>query len=185
MTDVASGRELTTRGPVDGLPRNAMQEQFSLAFVRMVAAAAGCSIKSHETDYDGVDITIVDSREHKEFNYPELELQLKCTSQHGLLKDGYLAWTLERKSFLKLCNPKRFVPAFLGVLLIPEDPHRLLDLSEEGLTSESRMYWARATSLGDIVEGRANKTVRLPRDGFFDVPALQRTMNELGEGGGQ
>lgn len=47
---------------LDGrLPMNARQEQFSLAFVRMVVAAAGCSIKCHETDYDGVDITIVSS----------------------------------------------------------------------------------------------------------------------------
>ncbi|WP_431971832.1 DUF4365 domain-containing protein [Nocardia sp. bgisy134] len=146
-----------------GLSITARQEQFSLAFVRMVAAAAGCSIKSHETDYDGVDITIVASREYARFYCPELELQLKCTTRHSRLKADHLAWPLERDRFLKLVSPKRFVPALLGVLLIPEDPDQLLDLSEDGLTSPSRMCWEYAAKLGEIEDGKSSTTVHLPR----------------------
>ncbi|WP_433710927.1 DUF4365 domain-containing protein [Nocardia sp. CA-084685] len=74
-----------------GLAASARQEQFSLAFIRMVAAAAGCSIKSHATDYDGVDITIVASAEYERYYCPEFEMQLKCTTQHHLLKTSHLA----------------------------------------------------------------------------------------------
>ncbi|HYB15764.1 MAG TPA: DUF4365 domain-containing protein [Streptosporangiaceae bacterium] len=56
-----------------------MKQQFSLAFVHMVASAAGCSIKQHSTDYDGVDITI--TRPEYETHYgPQIELQVKCTA---------------------------------------------------------------------------------------------------------
>ncbi|WP_219994347.1 DUF4365 domain-containing protein [Actinokineospora spheciospongiae] len=93
--------------PLDGgLPMTARQEQFSLAFVRMIAAASGCSIKSHETDYDGVDITIASSTEYKTWYCPEIEIQLKCTTQRDLLGDEHLAWTLKRKPFTKLTHPQ-------------------------------------------------------------------------------
>ncbi|MFF0531082.1 DUF4365 domain-containing protein [Nocardia amikacinitolerans] len=173
-----------TEMPDDGgLPVNARQEQFSLAFVRMVAAAAGCSIKSHETDYDGVDITIVASREYERFYCPEFELQLKCTTQHSRLKADHLAWPLEKGPFLKLVSPKRFVPALLGVLLIPEEPDELLDLSEAGLTSSSRMYWEYAAKLGGTADGKSSTTVHLPRSNLFDVAGLQEIMHRIGEGG--
>ncbi|WP_344316574.1 hypothetical protein [Acrocarpospora pleiomorpha] len=68
------------------LPLNAMKEQFSLSFVHMIASAAGCSIKSHATDYDGVDITISSSTEYSTYYCPEFELQLKATAQRDLLK---------------------------------------------------------------------------------------------------
>lgn len=166
-----------------GLVLSARQEQFSLAFVRMVAAAAGCSIKSHETDYDGVDITIAASAEYEQFYCPEFELQVKCTTQHRLLATEHMAWSLTRDRFTKLAHPKRFTPALLGVLLIPEDSERLLDLSEAGLTTNSRMYWQHARELGDIEDGKSSKTVHLPRSNLFDVDGLRGIMQTIGEGG--
>ncbi|UAK29701.1 DUF4365 domain-containing protein [Nocardia asteroides] len=166
-----------------GLPISARQEQFSLAFVRMVAAAAGCSIKSHETDYDGVDVTIVASAEYAKFYCPEFEIQIKCTTQQRLLRSHDLTWQLERERFLKLVSPKRFVPALLGVLLIPDDPDQLIDLSEDGLRSSSRMYWEHAANLGGIEDEKASKTVHLPRSNLFDVGGLKGIMQSIGEGG--
>ncbi|WP_280253623.1 DUF4365 domain-containing protein [Nocardia abscessus] len=184
VEDSGSFREKTVMPTVDGgLPITARQEQFSLAFVRMVAAAAGCSVKSHETDYDGVDITIVASAEYAKYYCPEFEIQLECTTQHRLLRTNDLAWQLERDRFLKLVSRKRFVPALLGVLLIPDDPDQLIDLSEDGLRSASRMYWEHAANLGGIEDGKAGKTVHLPRSNLFDVGGLKGIMQSIGEGG--
>jgi hypothetical protein len=155
MSDVDQGPE--GAGPIDvvdgGLPNNARQEQFGLAFVRMVAAAAGCSIKNHETDYDGVDITIASSAEYDTFYCPDFELQLKCTTRHDLLTEDHLAWPMKAGPFAKLINPKRYNEAFLGVLLIPPNPEPWLDLTESGLVTSSRMYWEHAVKLGTIGGG--------------------------------
>lgn len=166
-----------------GLPMTARQEQFSLAFVRMVTAAAGCSIKSHETDYDGVDITIASSTDYKKYYCPDFELQLKCTTQHRLLGDDHLSWTMHRKPFTKLTYPKRYGEAFLGVLLIPAEDDELLNLSEDGLITASRMYFEHARRLGDLADGAASKTVKLPRSNLFDVDGLKGIMQRIGEGG--
>ncbi|GAA0651138.1 DUF4365 domain-containing protein [Kutzneria viridogrisea] len=170
--------------PPDGqLPGNARREQFSLAFVRLVAAAAGCSIKSHETDYDGVDITITSSADYSKFYCPELELQVKCTTQHRLLTSTHMSWPMEAKPFRKLTNPKRYNEAFLGVLLVPADPASWLEQDEDTLLTRSRMYWHRAAELGEIPEDQGTRTVHLPRSNLFTVPQLLTIMQTIGEGG--
>ena len=72
--------------PPDSLPVSAMKEQFSLGYVHMVASAAGFSIKSHGTDYDGVDVTIFSSAEYETYYGPQFELQVKCTSQRSVVR---------------------------------------------------------------------------------------------------
>jgi hypothetical protein len=56
--------------PLEQLPLSGMKQQFSLGFVRMVAAAAGCSVKDHPTDYDGGDVTIASSADYERFYCP-------------------------------------------------------------------------------------------------------------------
>ncbi|WP_246267973.1 DUF4365 domain-containing protein [Acrocarpospora macrocephala] len=158
-----------------------MKEQFSLSFVHMIASAAGCSIKSHATDYDGVDITISSSAEYATYYCPEFELQLKATAQRDLLKDDHLSWTMKAIPFKKLTNPKRFAPAYLGVLLLPEGGW--LEQDEERLVTGSRMYWQSAADLGSIGDDEASKTVRLPRSNLFDIPQLQGIMKTIGDRG--
>ena len=78
-----------------GLPLSEMKQQFSFAFVKMVASAAGCSIKQHSTDYDGVDLTVYSSDEYAVSSYPNFELQVKCTSQRDLMTADALAWRMD------------------------------------------------------------------------------------------
>ncbi|MGW0516007.1 DUF4365 domain-containing protein [Crossiella sp. NPDC003009] len=166
-----------------GLVRVAQQEQFSLGAMRMIAAAAGCSIKTHETDYDGVDLTIAASAEYETFYGPQVEVQLKCTTQRDLLRDDHLVWCLARKPFRKLTHPKRYIPALLAVVLIPKEPTDWLPLSEEGMVSPCRVYWEHAANLGTIEDDMASRTVRLPRSNLLTVDALKGIMKAIGEGG--
>ncbi|ATE53643.1 DUF4365 domain-containing protein [Actinosynnema pretiosum] len=165
-----------------GLPRSAAQEQFSLAYVQLVAAAGGYSIKRHETDYDGVDLTLYGSGPYSGYK-PEFEMQLKCTRQQSLLKADHLAWSMKRKPFEKLTLGKRYIPALLGVIIIPEGIDDLLSISEDGLVTTCRMYWQWRQELGTIQEGSKTKTVRLPRSNLFDVHGLQKIMETIEEGG--
>jgi hypothetical protein len=173
----------TAGAPLDELPLNEKKQQFSLAFVQMVVAAAGCSVKSHGTDYDGVDITIASSAEYEDFYCPQFELQLKCTSQDDLLREDHLSWTMKAGPFRRLTNPKRYIPAYLGILLVPGDPDGWLDQDENQLFTRSRMYWQSAADLGMIADTRDSKTVHLPRSNLFDVPQLLGIMKTIGEGG--
>jgi hypothetical protein len=170
--------------PPDSLPLSAMKEQFSLGYVHMVTSAAGFSIKSHATDYDGVDITIVSSAEYETYYSPQFELQVKCTSQRSALRPASIAWQLDAGPFRKLTSSKRYVPAYLGVLVVPGDPETWLEQDQEKLLTRSRMYWQAAAMLGQIEGDAHHKTVHLPRSNLFDVPQLRHIMASIGNADG-
>ncbi|MEU1193950.1 DUF4365 domain-containing protein [Streptomyces sp. NPDC005859] len=172
-----------TEDPLNQLPINAMKEQFSLGFVRMVAAAAGCSVKDHATDYDGVDITVASSAQYDRFYAPQFELQVKCTNRPDLVREAHVNWSMEAGPFQKLTNPTRYLPAYLGVLVIPVGAGPWLEQDETQLLSRSRMYWQAANQLGTLADGAGSITVRLPRQNTFDVPQLKSIMELLGNGG--
>src|SRR5262245_4051518 len=130
--------------PLDELPLNEKKQQFSLGFVHMVASAAGFSIKEHKTDYDGVDITIASSAEYEVYYCPQFELQVKCTSRKDLLSNNQMAWTLHAGPFRRLTNPKSYLPRFLGVLLVPQEPSEWINQDEMQLLTNSCMYWISA-----------------------------------------
>ncbi|MET7346359.1 DUF4365 domain-containing protein [Streptomyces sp. NPDC087866] len=167
---------------VDGqLPMTARQEHFSLAFMRMITYEAGCSVKSHEVDYEGVDITVVSSAEYRYYYGPQFELQLKCTTQHRYLADDHMAWPMKEKPFRKLTQEKKFIPSYLGVLLIPREPDPWLTVTEEGLLTQSRLYWASADDLRVTGDLGATHTVHLPRSNLFVRDQLLGIMNAIGE----
>lgn len=121
-----------------GLPLSEMKQQVSLTFVHLVAATAGCWLKSHTTDYDSVDITKASSEDHELFFGTQFELQMKCTSQRNVVHDDHIAWSMEGKPYRKLTNPKRYLPAFLGILEVPEDPSLWLKQDEQSFLSIAR-----------------------------------------------
>ncbi|MEU3341967.1 DUF4365 domain-containing protein [Streptomyces sp. NPDC006668] len=182
-------RKSDERDLVDGqLPMTAREEQISLAFTRMITYAAGCAVKTHDTDYEGVDLTITSSVEYKRILGPQFDLQLKATIQHSRLTDEHLAWPMKVKPFRKLVrgnNGKRHIPAYLGVLLLPEDATRWVDVDENRLITESRMFWQAASRFPSETTSQLTHTVHLPRSNLFTVEQLLRIMESIGndEGG--
>lgn len=169
--------------PLNELPMSTKKEQFSLGYVRMVAAAAGVSIKSHATDVDGVDITLASSAEYEMFYCPQFELQLKCTSQRRTIHKDHIVWTLKAGPFRRLTHPKRHIPAYLGVLYVPAESDEWMTQNEELLLVRSRMYWQSAAKLGTIKDTQDTKTVHLPSSNLFDVDQLRDIMETIGKGG--
>ncbi|MFF5519052.1 DUF4365 domain-containing protein [Streptomyces coeruleorubidus] len=163
------------------VPITALQEHFSVSFTRMIAYAAGCSIKPHETDYEGVDITIVSSTEYRGYYGPQFELQLKCTYQESLLKDDSMTWQMKAKPFRKLTRRKRYIPAYLGVLLIPREPEPWLRTDEWGLFTRSRMFWESADNLRHDGPIKEYHTVHLPRRNLFTGEQLLGIMKTIGD----
>lgn len=130
-----------------------------------------------------MDITIASSVEYATYQGAEFELQVKCTAQQDLRRTDVMAWTMKAKPYSKLTSPKRYIPTYLGVLLVPEDPDSWLDQDEDRLLTNSRMYWAKASDLVPVSQDTESRTVHIPRNNLFDVPQLLGIMKSIGEGG--
>jgi hypothetical protein len=176
-------RKSDERDLVDGqLPMTARQEQLSLAFVRMITYEAGCAVKTHDTDYDGVDITLTSSAQYAVWYGAEFELQLKATTQQRYLRDDHLAWPMKRKPYQKLTKQNRYNRAYLGVLLLPPEAEKWLVVEPRRLIFEGRMFWEAASAFDQIADGVEEKTVHLPRSNVFDREQLLGIMKTIGDG---
>jgi len=157
------------------------KEQFSNAYLRAVAAAAGCSVAKPEPDEDKIDWNIRSTEGQGLIRSPSVEIQLKCTELDTRDCDT-LRYELDVETHGKLRDDYALVPRILVVVLVPPDPADWLLQSEEELAMRRCGYWL---SLRDEPpsSNRATVTVNLPRTQLFTVEALHQMLQTISHGG--
>lgn len=159
---------------------NNQKEQFSIAYVRAVAAAAGFKISRDEVDDDSVDISIGRSGGNGTIRSPKCDIQLKCTSQ-DVIKDEVIHFALPLKNYNDLRDTDLHVPKILVILLVPECVSEWLKQNEQALLMHHCAYWQ--TLRGKPAEtNKSSVTVHIPRRHIFDVAALTSIMDRIGQG---
>ncbi|TAF99654.1 MAG: DUF4365 domain-containing protein [Oscillatoriales cyanobacterium] len=146
---------------------NQQKELFSKAYVRAVAAVAGFSIDPLELDFDSIDLQITAASGDGSVYFPELKLQLKCTSR-DVIDGDYM-----RRNAL--------VPRILVVVLVPENLEDWLQQSEAELCMRNCAYWMSLRGQTET-QNIANVTVSLPRSNQFTVEALKSMIQRISEG---
>ncbi|WP_176832286.1 DUF4365 domain-containing protein [Geodermatophilus sp. DSM 45219] len=166
------------------MPETALKEQLSLAYVQAVATAAACTVEEVRVDYSGIDVTIKQEQPaHTLYDYPEVDLQLKCTSQASLIRPNYLAWSLDRKKYDHLRAVKVLVPRILVVMACPSDFTTWVDQDDQRLTVAHAAYWMSLRGAEALPETQDSKVVHAPRSQPFNVEQLLGIMARIGEGG--
>lgn len=168
--------------PMDSLPGTQMKEQLSIAFIRMVVAAAGCSVASYSTDHDGVDISIKSSAEYSRKLGPQIDVQLKCTARVDVVRSREIAWVIDARTHKYLTSEKRQVPALLALLVVPDSIDAWLDHDETRMLTESTMYWIFGLDIPKLPPGQQSITVKIPRDHLFTRDTLLGIMEQIGDG---
>lgn len=170
--------------PDGSLPQSAMQEEVSLAYVHMVASAAGLTILDWKTDYGAVDITIKSLVDYGCLGgyQPQFDLQLKCTIQDATNSAGdHFSWSVDQRTHEKLTNANRAVPATFGVMVIPRDPGLWLSHNTDGLLARSHLYFLRGKDFPEFPEGQKTTTLALPKSNLLSAGAMLALMKESSE----
>lgn len=174
--------DLVTVLPLDSLPDTQMKEQISIAYIRMVVAAAGCSVASYSTDHDGVDISIKSSAEYGAKLGPQVDVQLKCSSRKDIVRAESIAWSIDARTHKYLTSHKRQAPALLALLVVPDEIDNWLVHDANRLLTESTMYWALGADIPALPAGQGSLTVHLAKTQIFTRDALLGIMQAVGEG---
>ena len=114
---------------------NQQMEQFSLAYIRAVAAQAGCQVTRPEPDTDSVDGVLMSGFGRR----PRIEFQAKATSR-DILRDGSLHFPLPLKNYDDLRDDV-LVPRILVVVLMPREEREWARQSEDELCLRRCGYW--------------------------------------------
>ena len=150
------------------------KEQFSHAFVRAVAAAAGFSVSLPGVDYESVDMTLSGGTSEGLTCPPRIDLQLKCSSRE-LVRGDQVIYPLDLKNYNELKISEVLVPRLLVIVLVPSSESEWIQQTEGELSMRRCGYWLSLLGMPDTTNS-ANVSVRLPRANIFDVSALRGLM---------
>ncbi len=158
------------------------QEQFSIAYIRAVAATAGFAIGSVEVDDDSVDIEIRSSNASGTVSRPQIAVQLKATARNIVGQDGDIRFPLGIKNFNDLRDTNLMVPRILVVMLHPKDIDRWTDVTEDQLAIRHCSYW-KSIRGEPATENMSSVTVVVPRSQIFGPNELTQIMKDVRDGG--
>ena len=161
------------------MDENEQKQQFSFAYIRAVAAAAGFAVSRPEVDDDSIDLQITARGDSGTISSPKIELQVKCTSQN-VVKDQHIAYSLNLKNYNELRMTTPQIPRILVVIVVPADVDDWLAQSEEALMMHHCGYWVSLCGR-ETTTNQYTVTVHLPRNQLFSSTQLRGIMTRVAE----
>jgi hypothetical protein len=149
------------------------KEQFSIAYVRAVAAASAVNVYRPEVDDDSVDIGFCARLIHDRAQRPRLEAQLKCTAAVEEAGDVY-RFPLKVKNYNDLRGDD-VVPRVLILVTVPADVTAWLTLTAEQMVLRRSAFWVSLAGFPETANV-ATVTVSVPRKQLFDVASLRELL---------
>jgi hypothetical protein len=153
---------------------NIQKEQFSVAYVRAVAAVAGVKILRTDVDDDSIDIGL----ERAGGCSPKLDVQLKCTADP--LPEGCdTSFVLKLKNYDDL-RRSTLVPRWLVVMYVPTTAADWLTFAappKEVLLRHCG-WWTSLAGAADVVN-TDSVTVYVPYANVFTPAALKAKLDQV------
>jgi hypothetical protein len=158
---------------------NQCKEDFSEAYVRSVAAAAGCWLDRRSRDYDGIDAMI--TRYGNTGTYPDAPLNMQLKGAHDAAVDEEaVRYDLSVNNYDKLRIKRSTAPSVLVLVIVPDDPADWIEQDEVDLHMLRAGYWM--DLLGEpATANRTTKRISIPRSQLLTVAELRRIMNLVAE----
>ena len=154
---------------------NEQKEQFSLAYIRAVAACAGYQTIRPELDNDSVDGILISDFGPR----PKIEFQAKATSQQIVRSDN-IHFALPIKNYNDLRRHTR-TPRILIVVLMPSDTSQWLTQNHEQLCLRHCGYWLSLEEHQEV-SNTTSVTVHIPLVNMFNAEQLVDLMTKVEKG---
>lgn len=161
---------------------NTQKEEFSYSYIQVISSAAGYAFQRTTTPLDraGIDLTITGLGVQGSMGFPQLYVQVKCTSR-DVLEEKRIRYPLKIKNYDELRNNYQYPPLILVVVLVSDNVDDWLHQSEEELCLRRCGYWLSLRG-APATQNKGNVTVYLPRENLFTVNALKTLMQRIGNG---
>jgi hypothetical protein len=172
---------------VRGSPTRAteLMEAFQEAYVRSVAAAAGCVVYGRPEIDEGIDITFTHTSDiHlKDDHKAYLEIQMKSSADGPVEQGSVVTATMRRSRYDLFRAVDVTVNKIVVILHMPADMKDWISLDDESLLLRHRAYWVSVRGSPPITDGVNSAPVKAPVTQPFDDIALCRIMERIGQGG--
>jgi Domain of unknown function (DUF4365) len=149
---------------------NFRKEYFSIAYIEALAYTAGYAVEHVKVDVYGVDLEIRDGAFR-------IDVQMKCAAQDASPGAPTIPFDLDVKTYRKLTDPYRNVPAYLFIVEVPVDVGQWVACFAGGISLLKCGYYKPMSDLGRT-SNRRTQRIWLTRDNRLTVESLDRLMKE-------
>lgn len=161
--------------------KTAKKEQFSVAFMKALAAPLGFNPDEYDVDDDSVDIFFkAKGFVGKKIRNPQLHFQLKCTHKH-FDKSGTLHFQLPIKNYNDLIGEDVVAPTYLIIVNVPENETEWISCNMEDLVLKYSAYWVSLRNHQPII-GQDSITIAINKTQKFNSVIFQQLMDNASEG---
>lgn len=157
-----------------------LMEQFQVATVMAVAAAAGCTWSVPSID-EGIDMMLTHRSPSHRFGEARLELQLKATHQLANLHEDRVTARMSKDRHDLFRAPDVIIHRIVVVHSQAENPANWLEARSDGVMLRGPLYWV--SLAGEPASDADQVTISAPRANIFDDRALCEIMGRIGQGG--
>jgi len=155
-------------------------EAFQEAYVRSVAAAAGCVIGRPEID-EGIDLSLTHRAEnHNGDGVARLEVQMKATAVSMPQDCAFVSSSISRDRHNYFCSENPTVPKIVVIMVMPKNPANWLDATSEALLLRNCAYWVNLEGNSEVATNKV--TIKAPTSQPFTDVALCGIMDRIGKG---
>lgn len=144
------------------------KELFSVAYLTALAAQVGLNHQVPVVDDDSIDISLMGKGYSGTVRSPQIDIQLKCTSQEVIDGDT-LRFDLKLKNYNDLRGDDVGNSRYLMVLVVPNAPEEWASIEDNCLTLKNSFYW---TSLRFEPETENKSQVRV------EIPLVQKVTSK-------
>lgn len=163
------------------LSENDIKEEFSHAYLHIIATKKGYSMERVVKDRDSIDVSIRTKAKLAEdsiIHSPQLDIQLKATSQK--MGRDQIHFDLSIKNYNDL-RSITMVPRILILFALPENDNEYVSCTEEQLVLKGTAFWKNLHGL-PAIENESSKTIIIPRKNRFEMSSLEKMMVLLSKG---
>jgi hypothetical protein len=163
--------------------KTAKQEEFSIAYIRALAAPLGFNPGNIEIDDDSIDITFAAKYDNSSLiRSPKLDLQLKCT-QMEFSDDNFLHYNLSVKNYDDLRGSNVANPRYLVVLCVPQNDNDWVSVKEKELILRYSAYWF-SLRYAPATTNSTSITIKIPMEQKLDKKSFKMLMDKASIGVG-
>lgn len=162
------------------MDENTKKEEFSYAYIKIIAALAGIEviIAGRPSDNSGIDIILRAPGAINGLLSPSIDAQVKCVST-ATIEEFFIKYSLKVKNYKRLVAPSQALQILI-LVIVPEEINTCLSITESGSVIRASAYWLN-------LQGKENTdndetiTIKIPKENLFTPNALKTIMKQQAE----
>lgn len=152
--------------------------QFQLGYIGLIVNQAAAICGEPRIDRDSIDLSISGMAKNFNdclFNKPQIDVQLKATTEKLLIKDNHIHYPLKTKNYNELATLRSCIPKYLFVMLLPDDPNLWVNYQSNCSLVFERCYWISLKG-AEPTENAETKTIKIPIENSLCFETIKKML---------